>query len=52
MGPCEGVAPFILGGKMVQTAIGILQSLGIWGAIQAAVAITVAWVLYERFVRK
>lgn len=37
---------------MLQTAIGVLQQIGVWGAIQAAAAITVAWVLYNRFINK
>jgi hypothetical protein len=35
---------------MLQTAIQVLQEIGVWPAIQTAVAVTVAWVLYNRFV--
>jgi hypothetical protein len=35
--------------KMVQTAIELLKTMGVWTAIQAVVAISVAVVLYRRF---
>jgi len=36
---------------MLATAISLLQQIGAWGAIQTVVAIAVAVVLYERFVK-
>jgi hypothetical protein len=35
---------------MLQTAIALLQELGVWSAIQVVVAVSVAAVLYYRFV--
>ena len=37
---------------MLQTAIQLLKDLGVWAAIQAVVAISVAVVLYNRFVNR
>ena len=37
---------------MLQTAIQLLQQMGVWSAIQVVVAITVAVVLYERFTKQ
>jgi hypothetical protein len=37
---------------MLQGAIDVLQTLHIWSAIQIAILITGAWVLYEMFAKR
>jgi len=36
---------------MLEAGINLLQEIGVWGVIQAAVVITVAAVLYKAFTR-